>query len=263
MIEIEDLVIETNGKEVISGISTTIDNGLMTLLVSPSELEMRALLHALCGMWPTKSGHILVDGNSVHSHSARQRTVCVFERSFMNPSFTPRENLRYYLDLRGIEQVAIRRDLEVCAKRFLLHESLDAVTRNLGAGVARGLETIEAFVAIPKYFVLCDLTSAFLEHYLRALPGELRRLTHEGTGVISSTPSLELAQLLSKLVPLRVVLLMEGQIAATGSLTDIMGSLSHVEETQLEPKFGKPKHVEVSRAIKAITQTKQSNESID
>ncbi|MDF1540563.1 MAG: hypothetical protein P1Q69_16825 [Candidatus Thorarchaeota archaeon] len=247
MIVMDDVGVTLGRSTIIKNLCLSIQSGEMTLFIGPA---LQGILSAVCGQIPLDAGRIEVDGFPVNSDAARQKMVCVFEKPLMNPYLTPRKNLSYYLKLRGVKSTSA--DLDSYAKGLLLHEFVDSKVSILGHGIVRGFETLEALIAKPKYYILCDFTASFFVTYIKRIPGELASLLQSGTGILSSTPSLELARALSNHLPIRVVVLSKEGVLADGPIDEILNQLPETTLMTLEPPREQPKSFEIAKAIEAL-----------
>ena len=251
MIELTDVSIVSEGNRVVDELSLSIQSDAMTLLISSDELIMKNVISAICGLRPIDGGRIEIDGVLVPSDMVRKKMVCGLEKPAMNPFLTPRQNLRYYLELRGIQKPVID-DLDSYAERLLLHEFLDTKASELGAGIVRGFETLLALIIQPEYFIQSDFTASFLVPYFGRIPGELDALLNKGTSIVSSTPSFKLARSLANHLSVRVALLSQAGLVIEGLIDSIMDRHSKDDFHLPEPDFGGHKGLEIDRAIEAL-----------
>lgn len=251
MIELNDVSIVSQGTRFVERLSLSIQSKSMTLLISADELITKYVPPAICGLIPIDSGRIEIDGVRVPSDVIRTRVVCALERPAMNPLLTPRQNLRYYLELREIEKSVIR-NLDTYANRLLLHEFLDRKTSELGRGIVRGFETLLALITQPDYFIQSDFTASFPIPYFKRIPDELSILLKRGSCIVSSTPSFKFACSLADYLPVRAAVLSQKGLIIEGPMNRIIDSLSKDEISLPEPTIGEHRNLEIERAPKAL-----------
>jgi ABC-type multidrug transport system ATPase subunit len=251
VIILDDVSITLRGVRIIRNLNLKFQPREMALLVGPNEMILDGILSSVCGQFAPDDGTIEIDGFSVLSDDAKRKMVCVFERPLMNPFLTPRKNLEFYSKLRGIKSVSSV-ELDSYAKRLLLHEFVDSNVSELGRGIARGFEILEALIVKPEYFVLCDFTASLFATSIRKMPDEFSNLLQTRTGIISSTPSLEFARSLSNHIPIRVIVITEEGVFVDGSFNEIVNELSANVALRIEPSRNQPKSYEIAKAIEAL-----------
>jgi ABC-type multidrug transport system ATPase subunit len=251
MIILDDVSITLGGVQIIRNLNLKFQPSEMALLVGPNEVILQGLLSSVCGQITPNEGRIEIDGFPVLSDDAKRKMVCVFEKPLMNSFLTPRKNLEYYIKLRGIKS-ASSVELDSYAKRLLLNEFVDSNVFELGRGIVRGFEILEALIVKPEYFVLCDFTTSLFAPSIRKMPDECSNLLQSGSGIISSTPSLEFACSLSNHIPIRVVVITEEGVLVDGSFNEIENELSANMAARIEPSRNQPKSHEIAKAIEAL-----------
>ncbi len=250
MIAMNNVSIFSEGVQ-INNVCLSMGRGDMTLLVGSDGLVLQGILNAICGLIIPVEGNIEVDGIPAHLDAAKQRVMFLLQQPVMNQSLTPRQNLTYYLKLRGIENSVIK-DLYRHAKRLLIHEFLDTKSSELGSETIREFEILEALLVQPRYFVLSDFTASVSTSYFRKIINELNLLLNKGSCVVSYTPSYKFAHALTKHIPIKLVLLHENKIIVEGHIEDVEKYLSKENIQPPEPIFGETKFIEIERALKAL-----------
>jgi ABC-type multidrug transport system ATPase subunit len=251
MIELNHVTIVAEGIRIIEDLSLAIQSNSMTLLISSNEQITKNVIHAICGLKPIDSGRIDIDRVRVPSDVIRKKMICALETPAMNPTLTPRQNLKYYLALRGIQRPIID-ELDVFAERLLLHEFLDTRVADLGTGHLRGFETLLALIVKPDYFIQSDFTASFFAPYFTRVPSELDALLKGGSCIVSSTPSFKFARSLAIHLPIRVALISQTGLVIEGPIDRVVDR--HTKESLYLPEtdLGQHKSLEIERAIKAL-----------
>ncbi|MFW9864074.1 MAG: hypothetical protein ACFFEX_10155 [Candidatus Thorarchaeota archaeon] len=251
MIELTDVSIYSDGNPIVEELSLSIQSNSMTLLISSDEDIMRLVIRAICGLWPVVRGRIEIDGVLVPSDEIRKKMVCALEKPALNPILTPRQNLKYYLELRSIRRSIID-ELDVFAELLLLHEFLDTKVSDLGTGHVRGFETLLALIAKPDYFIQSDFTASFFSPYFTRVPSELDALLKGGSCIVSSTPSFRFARSLAIHLPIRAALISQTGLVIEGPIDRVMDRHTKDGLYLPETEFGQHKSLEIERAIKAL-----------
>lgn len=101
-IEVRDLVIERDRREVLHGVNATIEAGTVTGLLGPSGSGKTTLMRAIVGVQIVTSGTVTVLGEPAGSPALRQRVGYLTQSPSVYPDLTVRENVRYFASLYGL-----------------------------------------------------------------------------------------------------------------------------------------------------------------
>lgn len=153
--------------EALKGVSLTVHNGELTLLMGPSGSGKTTLLSILgCLLRPTE-GSLTIAGNDVNAFSPeqlagvrREHIGFVFQSYNLFPTLTATENVALALDVRKVPVRESRlRALETLEAVDLSHRA-DAYPRTLSGGEKQRVAIARALVANPSLILADEPTSA-------------------------------------------------------------------------------------------------------
>jgi|SRR5271156_2623050 len=240
VLEARDVSVERGGRTILSTSSITIRTGEFLGLVGPNGSGKSTLLRVLAGLWPAKTGSVLLDDQALAKTARTQiarRVAFVPQDTHVDFPFTVAEILamgRYphrgrFAPESASDRAAIQSAAEQCDIGHLLHRSIDTLS-----GGERQRALIARSLAVQPEFVLLDEPTANLdiEHSLEVL--ELcRSLANNGHAVILASHDLNLVSQYAT----RLALLHLGQIVSTGSPEQVLvpASLEKVFNVHAEP----------------------------
>jgi multiple sugar transport system ATP-binding protein len=186
-VRLEGLSKDYGGAGVIEGLSLTIHNGELFVLVGPSGCGKSTLLHLLAGLTAPSAGRILFDGRDVTALEPRARDVAVVFQSYaLYPHMTVEENLAFPLRVAPrqgrLDAAGIRQEVHRTAERLGITALLQRRPRELSGGQRQRVALGRALIRTPQVFLL-DEPLSNLDAPLRAsMRVELRRL-HDELGI--------------------------------------------------------------------------------
>ncbi len=186
-----------------------ITSGRVIALLGPNGAGKSTLLGCLLGLIQPTSGEILFEGKRLCERD-RARFAYVPERLVLYPHRTVWENGMFFARLKNQNAEELERQL----KRVALYEFKTRKTRQLSKGMLQRLGLAIALCGRPDLLVLDEpfngLDPVLLETFQEILREELAR----GATIIIATHSISAVEPLAT----DVVLLLDGQLAAAGSL---------------------------------------------
>lgn len=223
-LEINDLHVSFNGKQILSGISLVVNPGEVHALMGPNGSGKSTLSSVLAGHpgYAVENGDIFVDGKSVLSMVPSDRAKLGLFLSFQNPievqGVSVSKLLFHALKAKDakISLVDFKKRLSECAS--MLGVSKDALDRDVNVGFSGGekkrLEVLQLLLLRPKFAVLDELDSGLdvdSMNLLASAVGSLRSPDFSAL-VITHYP-----RILGVLKPDFVHVLSKGKIVASGS----------------------------------------------
>ncbi|HEY3943846.1 MAG TPA: ABC transporter ATP-binding protein [Solirubrobacteraceae bacterium] len=144
-----------DGTEAVKGISLTIGNGELMILVGPSGCGKTTALQMLAGLEEISSGTVRIGGRPVNHLTPKQRDVAmVFQNYALYPHMTVRENMGFALRLAKVDKREIRRRVQEAAEILDLTQHLDRRPAKLSGGQRQRVAMGRAIVRDPQAFLM-------------------------------------------------------------------------------------------------------------
>jgi sn-glycerol 3-phosphate transport system ATP-binding protein len=205
--------------EAIRGISLSISDGELVVLVGPSGCGKSTLLRMIAGLETITEGTISIDGRVVNKEEPAERDIAmVFQNYALYPHMTVRQNLEYGLKNRGTPRPEIDARVADAARILEIAPFLDRRPRQLSGGQRQRVAMGRAIVRQPKAF-LFDEPLSNLDAKLRGqMRIEIRQLqrTLNTTSVYVTHDQLEAMTLADRLVVMNA-----GHIEQVGAPTEL------------------------------------------
>ncbi|HZH02227.1 MAG TPA: ABC transporter ATP-binding protein [Myxococcaceae bacterium] len=168
------------GSEGVRGIDLEIRDGEFLTLVGPSGCGKSTTLNMIAGLETPTGGRILFDGQDVTVQSPRERDVAmVFQSYALYPHLTVKENLRFPLNVRGLDRTEASRRVDETSERLGLRPFLDRKPGQLSGGQRQRVALGRALVRRAKVF-LFDEPLSNLDAALRTQTrAEIKKLHEE------------------------------------------------------------------------------------
>jgi branched-chain amino acid transport system permease protein len=239
-----DLVRDFGGVHAVAGVSIEVRRGTLTGLIGPNGAGKSTLLAILAGTLPVTSGQVIYQGTDVTGVPAYRRARLGLVRTFQLASefkrLTVMENLlsavpnnrgdslagalrgrRYW---RRDEEAAIAR-ARVLLERFGLSPYADTYGGDLSGGQRRLTEIMRALMAEPAMLLLDEPMAGVHPQLAREIGTQLLDLCAEGMTILMVEH--ELAIMDEFCDP--VIMMAEGAVLATGTMTDLRARTEVVE----------------------------------
>jgi putative spermidine/putrescine transport system ATP-binding protein len=203
----------------VSGIDLTIPHGSYCCLVGPSGCGKTTILRMIAGHEHPTAGSIIIGGQPVIGLTPVQRgTAMMFQSYALFPHLTVRDNVAFYLKMRGVRRAPRRRAADVMLERVQLSHLADRLPAELSGGQQQRVALARALITNPRVLLLDEPLSALDEFLRLKMRSELKRLqTDLGITFVHVTHSQPEAIALAEMV----VVMDHGRIDQTGSAEEI------------------------------------------
>jgi energy-coupling factor transporter ATP-binding protein EcfA2 len=175
-----------DGTEVLRGVSLAVRRGEMVTILGENASGKTTLLKLLAGLVSPSSGCATVDGVPVHR--VRERVGIVFQ----NPEHqmiaaTVEEEIALGLELRGVPQPAMHRQVEGLLSRFDLTALRSTSPDNLSGGQKQRVALAAVMVSQPE-FLLFDEPDSLLDAPSRAELEASVEIVRDTCGIVWTSP---------------------------------------------------------------------------
>jgi len=222
-LEIKDLYVEIEGKEILNGINLTIGDGEVHALMGPNGVGKTSLSYTIAGhpKYKVTKGDILFDEQSILSMKADERAKLGLFLAFQHPVEIQGVSLAHFLYAvnkikgNGMNVLEFRKVLDGNAKLIGVDSSF--LNRQLNVGFSGGekkrAEVLQMLVNKPKFAVLDEVDSGTDLDSMKVLGTVLNNMKGKGFGALVVT---HYKRILSYLNPDFIHVLMDGKIVLTG-----------------------------------------------
>jgi Fe-S cluster assembly ATP-binding protein len=222
-IEIQDLYVEIEGKEIIKGVSLTFEEGRVHALMGPNGSGKSTLAKALMGhpKYKITSGKILIDGKDMTSAHVQERAKAGLFLSFQNPTEIVGVTIGNFLRTA----VNAKREVKYSVIEFhkLLKEKMAELKmdpsfsrRYLNAGFSGGekkrAEILQMSMLEPTYALLDETDSGLDVDAIKTVAEGINSMKHK-MGIVIIT---HYHKFLEFIQPNQVSILYEGKIVKHG-----------------------------------------------
>lgn len=169
MIEVEHLSMGFDGKQVLSDISATFEEGITNLIIGQSGSGKTVLMKSIVGLLRPDKGKILYDGRNFPALSKKEQVMLrremgmLFQSSALFDSMSVLNNVMFPLDLFSHDNLRERRKRALfCLERVNLLEAKDKLPEELSGGMQKRCAIARAIALNPKY-LFCDEPNSGLD----------------------------------------------------------------------------------------------------
>ena len=237
MIEIKNLVKKFDGKEVLSGITTTIHEGEQVAIIGPSGSGKSTFIRCINCLEDPDGGSIIFDGEDladmkVDINIHRQNMGMVFQSFNLFNNMTVLENITLApihihgkkMKKDGMSKKQIETHFNAKAmellKRIGLEEKANAYPSTLSGGQKQRIAIVRALAMEPKVILFDEPTSALDIEMVQEVLTLIGDLAKENITMVIVTHELKFA----KQIASRVIFMADGQIVESGTPDEIFGN---------------------------------------
>jgi len=242
MLEVKDLHVEVDGKEILKGVTLTIEPGEVHALMGPNGSGKSTLSYAIMGhpKYKITKGDILIDGNSILNLPVNERAKLGLFLGFQYPQEVGGVGISNFLRTSLINTG--KSAPNVVEFHNFLKERMQSLgmpqeflKRGLNVGFSGGekkrSEILQLSVLKPKFAILDEPDSGTDIDGLKVIGNNVEEITNHGTGILLIT---HYSRILSNIKPDFVHILVDGKVvrSAGPELAAEIESHGYVEGAQ-------------------------------
>ncbi len=224
LLEIKDLYVSVDGKEILKGINLTMEKGETHVLMGPNGAGKSTLLNAIMDnpAFEVTSGEIWYEGQLINEMSTDERAKLGIFMSFQNPEAVPGITVANFLrasktelDGQAPPLIRFRRDLEAKMKDLDMDPAYADRYLNVGfsGGEKKKDEILQLNVLNPTLGLLDETDSGLDVDAVRIVSKGIRKFRNENNALLIITHH---KAILTKIELDRVHILVDGKIAQSG-----------------------------------------------
>ncbi|EBL1932046.1 spermidine/putrescine ABC transporter ATP-binding protein PotA [Salmonella enterica] len=208
-----------DGKEVISQLDLTINNGEFLTLLGPSGCGKTTVLRLIAGLETVDTGHIMLDNQDITHVPAENRYVnTVFQSYALFPHMTVFENVAFGLRMQKTPAAEIAPRVTDALRMVQLEEFAQRKPHQLSGGQQQRVAIARAVVNKPRLLLLDESLSALDYKLRKQMQNELKALQRKlGITFVFVTHDQEEALTMSD----RIVVMRNGVIEQDGTPREI------------------------------------------
>lgn len=213
VIVLDGLRVFRGSREVLPGISLSVQAGQVVGLLGPSGGGKTTLLRAIVGVQVLAAGTVTVLGEPAGSAGLRSRVGYVTQEPSVYADLTVHENLTYFAALVGAPRDAIDRTIDIVDLTSVAGARVD----RLSGGQRSRVSLAAALVGSPELLILDEPTVGLDPLLRRDLWEMFHRLAAEGTTLLVSSHVMDEATRCHRLLLLR-----EGHLLADNTPDELL-----------------------------------------
>lgn len=235
ILEVQDLSVDRQGREVLKGLNLSFDGGVLAIL-GPNGAGKTTLLSAIVTLVDPSSGRVLVSGQDPRGFHGRKFVRGAVGFQPQTPvhaaRFTLLESVRYAGWLKGMKSSQSRTAALSALRSVNLDDLRDDRADRLSGGQSKRLAIAQAIVHGPSLLVLDEPTASLDPSERAELIALLRRLS-EATSIVYSTHIATDVQRLAD----EVVVVVGGKVRFHDSTAEFLGQRTGDPEDQVERSY--------------------------
>jgi ABC-type branched-subunit amino acid transport system ATPase component len=193
-----DVTVAFGGLRAVDSLSLDLRSDVITALIGANGAGKTTVLNAVCGVVPTTSGAIVLDGRPLDGAAVHERVRRGIGRSFQTPrpfgGLTVRENVMVAVAahrgggggrrLRRPERAAVERQVSAVLAETGLAAHGDALVRDLPFGLRKRIELARALATEPRVLLLDEPAAGLTQDERCELARLIRGLRHVGRAIL-------------------------------------------------------------------------------
>ena len=228
MIELVNIHKSFEGREVLKGIDTTFNDGMVNLIIGQSGSGKTVMMKNIVGLFIPEQGQILYDGRDFVTMTNRERVMLrremgmIFQSAALFDSMSVIENVLFPLDMFSDMNRADRlKRAKFCIDRVNLSGAEDKFPGEISGGMQKRVAIARAIALNPKY-LFCDEPNSGLDPKTSLVIDEL---IHSITREYNMTTIINTHDMNSVMgIGEHIVYLYDGRLEWTGTKDDVMTS---------------------------------------
>ena len=200
VLEIKEITKNYEDINVLDGVSLSVENGEVVVIVGPSGCGKSTLLRCLNALEKIDDGEILLDGELINPGNnnlsrVRQKIGMVFQSYELFPHKTVLQNLTLApLQVKKADKRETEKEALMLLERVGLLSKKDSYPRQLSGGQKQRVAIIRALMMHPEVLLLDEITAALDPEMVREVLDVVLSLAKEGRTMLIVTHELSFAR---------------------------------------------------------------------
>ena len=181
----------------VKNLSLSINKGDVFGLLGPNGAGKTTLISMLCGLYPTTSGEIYINGNThkTNSDACKQAIGVVPQEIALYPKLTAYENLLFLGHMYGLKTVEVKEAIRYNLSILGLEENAHQKISTYSGGMKRRVNLIAGLMHNPQLLILDEPTVGVDIQSKQAIIDYLKKLnTEKGMTILYTSHHLDEAE---------------------------------------------------------------------
>lgn len=244
MLKVMDLKKSYGKKEVVKGVSFTIEKGESFGLLGPNGAGKSTTISMLCGLIPYDSGEVLVDCESVKKAPMliKKKIGVVPQEIALYPTMSAKDNLLFWGAMYGLSGPKAKKRAEEVLQFVGLEDRAKDRIETFSGGMKRRINIGAALMHEPELLIMDEPTVGIDPQSRNHILETVKKLNEKGMTIIYTSHYMEEVEFLCD----RVAIIDHGEVIAVGSKTELCSRLAGGSVVRLTAEN------DSARAMKAI-----------
>lgn len=250
MLQVTDLKKSYGKKEVIKGVSFTINKGEAFGLLGPNGAGKSTTISMICGLIPYDSGEVLVDDQSVKQSlmEIKKKIGVVPQEIALYPTMSARDNLLFWGALYGLTDTEAKKRAEEVLEFVGLKDREKDRIETFSGGMKRRINIGAALMHEPDLLIMDEPTVGIDPQSRNHILETVKKLNEKGMTIIYTSHYMEEVEYLCN----RVGIIDHGEVIAVGTQSELCGRLVSGSVVQLTVEQDSSEAIEEIRKLESV-----------
>jgi ABC-2 type transport system ATP-binding protein len=224
ILEVENLVKKYGDREVVKGVSFSVEEGEVFGLLGPNGAGKTTTISMLTGIFPPTSGTARIGGHDVvkELHKVKQINGLVPQDLALYPTLSARANLNFFGNIYGLHGKALKERVDDVLRIVALTDRANDTVDKFSGGMKRRVNIAAGLVHHPKLLFLDEPTVGVDPQSRNHIFESVLQLNRErGMSIIYTSHYMEEVELLCN----RVAIIDQGKIIALDTIKNLIAML--------------------------------------
>ncbi|MFD0769456.1 ABC transporter ATP-binding protein [Bacillus sp. CGMCC 1.60114] len=224
MLVVDHITKSFGKKEVVKGVSFSIEKGETFGLLGPNGAGKSTTISMICGLFPYDSGDIRVGGKSVKEHpmEAKQKIGIVPQDIALYPTLSAKENLIFWGKMYGLSGAEAKKRADEVLTYVGLEDRAKDKIETFSGGMKRRVNIGAALMHEPELLIMDEPTVGIDPQSRNHILETVKKLNEKGMTVIYTSHYMEEVEYLCE----RIAIVDHGKVIALGTKSELCNRLT-------------------------------------
>lgn len=224
MLVVDHITKSFGKKEVVRGVSFSIEKGETFGLLGPNGAGKSTTISMICGLFPYDSGDIRVGGKSVKEYpmDTKQKIGVVPQDIALYPTLSAKENLIFWGKMYGLSGAAAKKRADEVLAYVGLEDRAKDKIETFSGGMKRRVNIGAALMHEPELLIMDEPTVGIDPQSRNHILETVKKLNEKGMTVIYTSHYMEEVEYLCE----RIAIVDHGKVIALGTKSELCNRLT-------------------------------------